>query len=58
MPVQLTRGPLIFWNAAFSPDGRTLLANGGEQRGELMRLDSATHQTSHSRALWATEEES
>lgn len=44
-PVQLTRVPLIFHlPTAFSPDGRTLFAEGGEQHGELMHFDPVTHQ--------------
>lgn len=45
VPVQLTRGPLDLGPpVAFSPDGRTLFAAGGQLHGELMRFDPATHQ--------------
>lgn len=45
VPVQLTRGPLVFGDRpAFSPDGRTLFVEGSENRVELVRLDLASHQ--------------
>lgn len=45
IPIQLTRGPQFFGGrVAFSPDGRTLFASGGEQHWELMRLDPAQNQ--------------
>jgi Tol biopolymer transport system component/DNA-binding winged helix-turn-helix (wHTH) protein len=38
-PVQLTAGPLSFWNAVPSLDGKQIFAIGGEKRGELVRYD-------------------
>ena len=44
-PVQLTQGPLIFYvPATFSPDGKTLFAQGHQMRAELVRYDPKTHQ--------------
>jgi len=42
-PMQLTHGPLTFWAPlTFSPDGRTLFADGVLRRGELVRYDPGT----------------
>jgi len=38
-PVQLTAGPLSFWNAVPSFDGKQIFAIGGEKRGELVPYD-------------------
>jgi len=38
-PVQLTTGPLSFWNAVPSPDSKQIFAVGGQKRGELVRYD-------------------
>jgi len=44
VPSQLTFGPLYFSNAGMTPDGRKLLVNGHQQRGELVRYDSSSNQ--------------
>jgi Tol biopolymer transport system component len=38
-PVQVTQGPLNFWNPVPSRDGRKVFAVGEKQRGELVRYD-------------------
>ena len=42
-PVQLTTGPMSFWNPTVSPDGKHIFAVGGENRGELVRYDLKSH---------------
>jgi Tol biopolymer transport system component len=43
-PVQLTQGPLNFWNPVPSRDGRKVFAVGDRQRGELVRYDPRSGQ--------------
>jgi len=38
-PIQLTSGPMRFWNPTPSPDGKQIFAVGGQFRGELLRYD-------------------
>jgi serine/threonine protein kinase/Tol biopolymer transport system component len=40
-PVQLTAGPLDFYNVAVSKDGRKLFVMGRQRRAELLRFDSS-----------------
>jgi Tol biopolymer transport system component len=42
-PVQLTTGPMSFWNPTISPDGKHIFAIGGEFRGALTRYDMKSH---------------
>jgi Tol biopolymer transport system component/DNA-binding winged helix-turn-helix (wHTH) protein len=44
-PVQLTRGPFAFYDPVFSADGKTIFAASADQKGELIRIDPATHET-------------
>jgi len=43
-PSQLTFGPLAFSIGGWTPDGKKLLVNGYEQRGQLVRYDSSSKQ--------------
>ena len=43
-PVQMTFGPLVFYNNAITPDSRRLLVEGLQSRGELVRYDPASKQ--------------
>ena len=43
-PSQLTFGPLAFYIASLTPDGKKLLVNGFQSRGELVRYDPASKQ--------------
>jgi len=43
-PTQLTYGPLAFWIAGMTPDGKKLLVGGYQTRGELVHYDSASKQ--------------
>lgn len=43
-PVQLTFGPLEFFNGAITPDGKKLLFTGLQSRGELVRYDPQSKQ--------------
>lgn len=43
-PVQLTFGPLVFFNGAITPDGKKLLFSGLQSRGELVRYDPQSRQ--------------
>ncbi|HEY2121441.1 MAG TPA: winged helix-turn-helix domain-containing protein [Candidatus Acidoferrum sp.] len=43
-PVQLTFGPLVFFNGAITPDGKKLLFAGLQSRGELVRYDPPSKQ--------------
>ena len=43
-PVQLTFGPLLFYNSAITPDGKKLLVQGLQSRGELVRYDAGSKQ--------------
>ncbi|MGA2301830.1 MAG: winged helix-turn-helix domain-containing protein [Candidatus Acidiferrum sp.] len=42
-PVQLTTGPMSFWEPTISPDGKHIFAVGGQFRGELARYDLKSH---------------
>jgi WD40 repeat protein len=46
MPVQLTTGPLRFWNPTPSLDGKVLFATSSPSRGELMHYDRKTRRLS------------
>ena len=43
-PVQLTFGPLAFFMGTATPDGRHLLVGGFDDRGEVVRYDTANKQ--------------
>ena len=43
-PTQLTFGPLAFWIARMTPDGKKLLVGGYQARGELVHYDSSSKQ--------------
>ena len=43
-PVQMTFGPLVFYNNAVTPDSRRLVVEGLQSRGELVRYDLASKQ--------------
>ncbi|HUJ33113.1 MAG TPA: protein kinase [Candidatus Acidoferrum sp.] len=43
-PVQLTSGPVAFYNMTPSADGKKIFAAGTLRRGELVRYDAASHQ--------------
>jgi eukaryotic-like serine/threonine-protein kinase len=43
-PVQLTAGPLNFYQATPSKDGKSIFVVGEQKRGELMRYDSSSHE--------------
>jgi serine/threonine protein kinase len=43
-PTQLTFGPLAFWIAGMTPDGKKLLVGGYQPRGELVHYDSSSKQ--------------
>lgn len=43
-PVRITFGPMNFLSPTPSPDGKRLFVIGEQDRGELMRYDSASHQ--------------
>jgi Tol biopolymer transport system component/predicted Ser/Thr protein kinase len=43
-PVQLTFGPLVFYNGAITPDRKRLLVQGVQSRGELVRYDPPSKQ--------------
>jgi eukaryotic-like serine/threonine-protein kinase len=43
-PTQLTFGPLAFWIARMTPDGKKLLVGGYQVRGELIHYDSLSKQ--------------
>jgi Tol biopolymer transport system component/DNA-binding winged helix-turn-helix (wHTH) protein len=42
-PFQLTSGPISFWRAIPSPDGKQIFAIGVQARGELLRYDVQSH---------------
>jgi eukaryotic-like serine/threonine-protein kinase len=44
LPVKLASGLLSYGQMALSPDGKKLYVDGYEDRGELMRYDTAAHQ--------------
>jgi serine/threonine protein kinase/Tol biopolymer transport system component len=44
VPTQLTFGPLAFWIARLTPDGKKLLVGGYQPRGELVHYDSSSKQ--------------
>lgn len=44
VPTQLTFGPLAFWIAGMTPDGKKLLVGGYQSRGELVRYDPTSKQ--------------
>jgi serine/threonine protein kinase len=44
LPTQLTFGPLAFWIAGVTPDGKKLLVGAYQSRGELIRYDPASTQ--------------
>ena len=46
VPIQLTVGPLHFWEPVPSLDGKTLFATSQQSRGELMRYDKRKQQFS------------
>jgi Tol biopolymer transport system component/DNA-binding winged helix-turn-helix (wHTH) protein len=43
-PVQLTTGPMRFWQPVASPDGKHIYVVAGQTRGELLRYDLRTRQ--------------
>jgi eukaryotic-like serine/threonine-protein kinase len=43
-PTQLTFGPMAFFIATLTPDGKKLLVGGYQSRGELVRYDSSSKQ--------------
>lgn len=49
-PVQLTTGPLSFWNPVPSKDGKKLFVIGQQPRGELVRYDARSSSYPSSRA--------
>jgi Tol biopolymer transport system component len=44
LPVKLATGPLSWGQMAPGPDGKKLYVNGYDERGELVRYDSTSHQ--------------
>ncbi len=44
LPIQLTNGPLWFYDMSAGEDGKKILAAGTQRRGQLVRYDATTHQ--------------
>ncbi len=44
VPIQLTNGPLWFYDMSVGENGKKILAAGTQRRGQLVRYDTTTHQ--------------